>query len=174
MKNLIQFLLVLILFAGSPVLALAQPSYDLNEASQKKLSALSFLEGKWKGSGWMMGQDRVRSTFEQEENVQFKLSGTLLEVEGIGTSEGKVVHHALAVITAGEGEGKFDFTSFLQSGEKGTYPAELIDGKLYWYPVKEVRYVIEINAQGQWFEVGEYNAGNAWYKFFEMTLEKQN
>ncbi len=174
MKNLIQFVLVLTLFAVSSLLALAQPSYDLNEAAQKKLAQLSFLEGKWKGSGWMMGQDRVRLTFEQEENVQFKLSGTLMEVEGIGKSEGKVVHHALAVISIAEGEGKFDFTSFLQSGEKGTYPAELIDGKLYWYPVKEVRYVIEINDQGQWFEIGEYNAGTQWYKFIEMTLEKQN
>lgn len=174
MKNLIQFVLVLTLFAGSSLLALAQPSYDLNEAAQKKLAQLSFLEGKWKGSGWMMGQDRVRLTFEQEEDVQFKLSGTLLEVEGTGKSQGKVVHHALAVISIAEGEGKFDFTSFLQSGEKGIYPAELIDGKLYWYPVKEVRYVIEINDQGQWFEIGEYNAGTQWYKFFEMTLEKQN
>jgi hypothetical protein len=172
MKNLIQLLCFAALVLGMKTNVSAQPSYGLNEAAQKKMSELSFLEGKWKGNGWMMGQDRVRSTFESEETIQFKLSGTLLEVEGIGKSDGKVVHHALAVISSAEGEGKFDFTSFLQSGEKGTYPAELIDGKLYWYPVKEVRYVIEINEKGQWFEIGEYNAGTAWYKFLEMTLDK--
>jgi len=172
MKNLIKFLCLAALVLGTMTDAWAQPSYDLNEAAQKKMSQLSFLEGNWKGSGWMMAQDQKRSTFESEETIQFKLSGTLLEVEGISRSEGRVVHHALAVISSAEGEGKFDFTSFLQSGEKGTYPAELIDGKLYWYPKKQVRYVIEINAKGQWFEIGEYNAGKEWYKFFEMTMDK--
>lgn len=172
MKNLIKLTWVVVLLLGIQIVSLAQPSYDLNEAAQKKLAELSFLEGSWKGSGWMMGQDRQRMTFDSEEIVQFKLSGTVLEVEGVGKSEGKVVHHALAVISVAEGEGKFDFTSFLQSGEKGTYRAELKEGKLFWYPVEQVRYVIEINDQGQWFEVGEYNAGTQWYKFFEMTLEK--
>ena len=172
MRNLKNFICFAVLVLSVQGIALAQPSYDLNAAAQKSMANLSFLEGKWKGGGWMMGQDQKRSTFEQEETILFKLSGTVLEIEGLGKSEGKVVHHALAVISPGEGDGKFDFTSFLQSGEKGSYPAELIDGKLYWYPVKEVRYVIEINEKGQWFEIGEYNAGTAWYKFMEMTLEK--
>lgn len=172
MKNMMRIICCAALVLVAMENAWTQPSYDLNEAAQKKMSDLSFLEGKWKGSGWMMGQDQKRSSFEQEETIQFKLSGTVLEIEGIGKSDGKVVHHALAVISSAEEEGKFDFTSFLQSGEKGTYPAELIDGKLYWYPVKEVRYVIEINEKGQWFEIGEYNAGTEWYKFLEMTLIK--
>src|SRR5688572_25823844 len=108
MKNLIKLLCFAALVLGMKANVWGQPSYDLNEAAQKKMSELSFLEGKWKGSGWMMGQDRVRSTFESEETIQFKLSGTLLEVEGIGKSDGKVVHHALAVISSAEGEGKLD------------------------------------------------------------------
>jgi hypothetical protein len=172
MKNLFTFgFLALLVLQMSG--AWAQPSYDLSAASQKKMAPLSFLEGNWKGSGWMIGQDRVRSTFESEEQIQFKLSGTLLEIEDVSRSEGKVVHHALAVVTPAEDEGKFDFISFLQSGEKGTYPAGLIDGKFYWYPAKEIRYIIELNANGQWFEIGEYNGGGTWYKFFEMTLDKQ-
>lgn len=174
MKNLIKLICLVALVLGIKANAWSQPSYDLNEAAQKKMSELSFLEGNWKGSGWMMGQDRQRMTFDSEETVQFKLSGTILEVEGVGKFEGKVVHQALAVISVAEGEGKFDFTSILQSGEKGTYKAEMVDGKLYWYPVEQVRYIIQINEKGQWFEVGEYNAGDQWYKFFEMTLNKVN
>ncbi len=172
MENLFRPICLAFVLLGFQASAWSQPSYDLNEAAQKKLAELSFLEGKWKGSGWMMGQDQRRSTFESEENVQFKLGGTVMEIEGIGTSEGKVVHHALAVISAAEGDGKFDFTSFLQSGEKGTYKAEMKEGKFCWYPVEQVRYVIGINDKGQWFEIGEYNAGTQWYKFFEMTLDK--
>ncbi len=120
----------------------------------------------------MMGQDRVRQNFEQEEIIEMKLSGTILQIEGIGPAEGKVVHHAVALIQPVEEDGKYEFTSFLQSGMKGTYPAQLEGGKLIWNPTDQVRYIIQINEQGQWHEIGEYNAGNAWYKFMEMTLNK--
>ncbi len=172
MKNLkLIFLSVLIMFSFlSP--AWAQVVYELNPKTQEKLNPLAFLEGRWKGSGWMMGEDRSRSTFDQEEIVEFKLSETVLEIEGIGRSDGQVVHHALALIQPAEEEGKFSFTSFLQSGVKGTYPAYMEEGKLIWQPNEQVRYVVQINDQGQWYEIGEYNAGSSWYQFFEMTLDK--
>ncbi len=136
------------------------------------MTPVAFLEGKWSGSGWTMGQDRRRKTFFQEETVEYKLSGTVLQVEGLGKSEGTVVHHALAWIHPGEKEGEFLFTSILQSGLHGTYPAKVEEGKLIWSPVEQVRYTIWINEQGQWQEIGEYNAGDQWYKFFEMALDK--
>lgn len=174
MKNLTQITLIFGLLAAFQIPLKGQVSYELNEKAQAKMAQFASLEGKWKGSGWMMGQDRVRSTFESEEIVQLKLSGTVLEIEGIGVSDGKVVHHALGLINPTEEEGKFEFTSILQSGSKGTYPARMEDGKLVWQPVDQVRYIIQINEHGQWFEIGEYNAGLAWYKFFEMTMDKVN
>ncbi len=120
----------------------------------------------------MIAQDQKRFTFEQEENIQIKLGGTAILIEGRGTSEGKVIHNALAIITDADGEGKYDFTSFLQNGRKGTFNVELIGEKLFWYPAEQVRYIIEIKEDGQWFESGEYNAGGTWVKFFEMTLSK--
>lgn len=172
MKTLAKSFIIIALLISQHGWAMAQVSYRLNESAKQSLSQLSFLEGKWKGAGWIVSQDRQRMTFESEETVQFKLRGTVLEVEGIGRSEGQIVHNALAVISVGSQEGQFDFTSFLQSGEKGTYKAELKEGKLFWYPTEQVRYIIEINDQGQWFEIGEYNDGGTWYKFFEMTLDK--
>ena len=172
MKNLIKLSLVLLLFAVNQVPVWSQVSYELNPDVQKKLEVLSFLEGKWKGSGWMMGENRSRSTFEQEEIVQFKLGGTVLEFEGIGISEGKIVHHDLAIVNPTEEDSNFEFASYLQSGVKGTYPARMEVGKLIWQPVDQVRYIIQINEKGQWHEIGEYNAGTAWYKFMEMTLDK--
>lgn len=172
MKNLAKISLLILLIISFQIPAWSQVSYELNLDNQRKMAPLSFLEGKWKGSGWLMGEDRVRQNFEQEELIEMKLSGTILQIEGIGTAEGKVVHHALALIQPAEEDGKFEFTSFLQSGLKGTYPAQLEDGKLIWQPALQVRYIIQLNDQGQWHEIGEYNAGNAWYKFFEMTLAK--
>ncbi|HSF54997.1 MAG TPA: hypothetical protein VLA71_14680 [Algoriphagus sp.] len=172
MKTLIQLLVFSLVLTGFQGAASGQQSFEVNEAAKAEVSRLSFLEGKWKGSGWMIAQDQKRYTFEQEENIQVKLGGTALLIEGLGTSDGKVIHNALAVITDAEGEGKFDFTSFLQNGRKGTFKAELIGEKLHWFPTEQVRYIIEIKENGQWFEIGEYNAGGNWIKFFEMTLSK--
>lgn len=172
MKNLIKISLLFALLISFQMNAWSQVSYELNLENQKKMEALAFLEGKWKGSGWMMGEDRVRQNFEQEEFIEMKLNGTIFQIEGIGSAEGEVVHHALAFIQPKEEEGKFEFTSILQSGIKGTYPAQLEGGKLIWNPTEQVRYIIQINEQGQWYEIGEYTTGNAWYKFFEMTLDK--
>lgn len=172
MKNLIQIVIISLLLTGFQGIATGQQSFEVNEVTKAEVSRLSFLEGNWKGSGWMITQDQKRYTFEQEENIQIKLGGTAILIEGRGTSEGKVIHNALAIITDSEGDGKYDFTSFLQNGRKGTFKAELIGEKLFWYPAEQVRYIIEIKDDGQWFETGEYNAGGNWVKFFEMTLSK--
>jgi hypothetical protein len=120
----------------------------------------------------MVAQDQKRYNFEQEENIQIKLGGTAVLIEGRGTSEGIVIHNALAIITDDEGDGQYEFTSFLQNGRKGTFKAELIGEKLFWYPAMQVRYIIEISADGKWLEIGEYNTGGSWVKFFEMKLSK--
>lgn len=172
MKNHLKISLSFFLFWAIIGKGIAQESYELNSDLQEKMKPFAVMEGRWKGSGWMMGEDRRRRTFTQEEVIQFKLSGTVLEIEGKGMSNGTVVHHALALISPGKEGGKYEFNSILQSGMKGTYPAYWENGKLIWQPVEQVRYVIEIDEEGRWFEIGEYNAGTQWYKFMEMTLEK--
>ena len=174
MKTLGKIILGVGLWISFQFPAKAQAEYELNPAAQQKMANLGFLEGEWKGTGWTIGQDRIRKTFEQEEKIQWMLSGTLLQVEGKGTSNGQVVHHALALLHPGEKDGEFQFTSFLQSGMHGTYPAKLVDEKLIWQPVEQVRYTIWINEKGQWQEIGEYLGGTQWFKFFEMTLDKVN
>ncbi len=172
MEKLVKITLIVGLWLSFQLPAWAQAEYELNKDVQKKMSSLAFLQGKWAGSGWMIGQDRQKSTFVQEETVEFKLSGTLLQVEGLGKVGESVVHNAIAWIHPGERDGEFQFTSFLQSGMHGPYPAKFENGKLIWNPVEQVRYTIWINEKGQWHEIGEYNTGNSWYQFFEMTLEK--
>ncbi|WP_026952616.1 hypothetical protein [Algoriphagus mannitolivorans] len=171
MKNQLKNFLLLVCMISAVQFAQAQ-DYALNPEVQNQMKSLAFLEGHWKGSGWMMGQDRQRMTFQQEEIIEFKLSGTLLEIEGIGKSDGQVVHHALAVIQPKGKDGEYEFSSYLQSGLSGKYPATFKDGKFIWRPTELVRYIIQLNDQGQWHEIGEYNAGDQWFQFMEMTLDK--
>jgi hypothetical protein len=148
-------------------------SLESDSLSKAKISELEFMVGDWKGSGWMMGRDGQRSEFDQTEKIQFKLDSTMVLIEGLGTSQGKVVHNALAILTYDKSGDKLVFRSYLQNGQNGEFPAEIKDGKMYWFPNPNVRYIIGINDQGQWFETGEYKMGENWSQFFEMTLDKE-
>lgn len=146
---------------------------ETDSLSRANISQLAFMTGTWKGTGWMMGQGGSRSEFDQREDIRFKLDSTLLVVEGTGTAGGKVVHNAYAILTWNKNEDKYSFRSYLQNGQSGDFPAELLDGKLYWYPSAGVRYVVWTNEQGQWIEKGEFKRGDTWMQFFEMTLERE-
>ena len=148
-------------------------SLETDSISKSKISELEFMVGNWKGSGWMMGRDGVKSEFEQTEKIQFKLDSTMVLIEGMGQSGGKVVHNALAILTYDKTEDKLVFRSYLQNGQSGEFPAELLDGTLYWYPNTNVRYIIGINETGQWYETGEFKRGENWMQFFEMTLDAE-
>ena len=84
-----------------------------------------------------------------------------------------MIHNALALLTYDKAEDKLVFRSYLQNGLGGEFPAELLDGKLFWYPNQNVRYIIGINEKGQWYETGEFKRGENWMQFFEMTLDRE-
>lgn len=153
-------------------LSLAQ-DLETDPLSKSKISQLEFMVGDWKGSGWMMGRDGQKAEFDQTEKIRFKLDSTMVLIEGLGTSQGEVVHNALALLTYDKAEDKLVFRSYLQNGQSGEFPAELKDGKLYWFPNPNVRYIIGINENGQWFETGEFKRGENWSQFFEMILDKE-
>jgi len=148
-------------------------STETDSISKSKISQLEFMVGNWKGSGWMMGRDGTKSEFDQSELIQFKLDSTMVLIEGLGESQGMVVHNALAILTYNKAEDKLAFRSYMQNGQSGDFPAELIDGKLYWYPNPNVRYIIWTNAYNQWYETGESKRGENWMQFFEMTLDRE-
>lgn len=168
MKTILFFAFA-ILFAGQSF----SQSSETESTAKANISQLKFMVGDWKGTGWMMGRDGVKSEFDQKEKIQFKLDSTMVLIEGMGQANGKIVHNALALLTYNRDEDKLAFRSYMQNGQSGDFPAELIDGKLYWYPNPGVRYIIWINEKGQWYETGEFNRGENWTQFFEMTLDRE-
>ncbi|SFT73107.1 hypothetical protein SAMN04489724_1887 [Algoriphagus locisalis] len=167
-------LLVLVFLFVQVIFKAGAQNYETDTKAKQEVIKLNFLTGKWKGTGWMMGQDMNKHTFDQTENVQFKLDSTAILVEGKGVSNGKTVQEAMAIITSQNESNQYDFQSFLPSGQKGTFKSELINGAYYWYPTDFIRYIMRVNEKGQWFEIGEINKAGTWYQFFEMTLEKIN
>lgn len=144
---------------------------ETDELIQSKMKQLSFMTGDWKGSGWMLGKNG-KSEFNQTEKIHYKLDSTAILIEGKGKSNGKVVHDALAILTYDKNKEQYSFRSYLPSGMNAEFKAEVIDNKLYWYPNDNVRYVIWLNENGQWYETGEYKKGETWNQFFDMTLDR--
>lgn len=140
--------------------------------AQKAVSRLHFITGNWAGSGWMTGPDGQKHYFTQTEHIRFKLDSTAILIEGLGKDGQKVIHNAMAVVTFNQPENNYNFHSYLANGRSGRFKAELLDGKFYWYPNENMRYIIYLNEKGQWYETGEIRRDHNWSQFFEMTLDK--
>jgi hypothetical protein len=165
---------------AAPVIAAAQapaPSPARLEAMRK----LAFLEGTWKGEGWMqMGPQR--HAFRGAETVTRKLDGLALVVEGnhtapvAGSKEERVVHSTLGVLAA-QDDGTYAFHTWLANGLSGIHKGEWKDGAFVWGMENprqgQVRYTIRLDAEGRWHETGESSRdGATWTQFFEMKLAK--
>lgn len=169
MKNYLLLLLVFILTADNAV----GQQYQTDENAKEKITKLAFLVGEWEGKGWSMGRDGQKHHFAQTENVSFKLDSTAILIEGRGSTNGNIIHDALAVISSKKEEENYIFKSWLSNGRGGEFKAEILDSKFYWYPNENMRYIISLNKKGQWHETGQMKQGEEWFQFFEMTLDKK-
>src|SRR5690606_23755045 len=89
---------------------------DFSAQCKERLQKLEALAGKWKGSGTVtMGPGRTE-TFNQTEDVQFRLDGTILQIEGVGKRGDDVVFNALAVINYDVMKGDYARKSYLRGG----------------------------------------------------------
>lgn len=168
-------LLILLLFVSMVALAQQPPSTVPQQTEAMKQCA--FLVGEWKGSGWLTMGSPERRTFTQSENFVSKLNGLVLQIDGLGkNAEGKVVHEALATIAYDPREKAYHFRSYDAQGHYLDTDATCHDNTLVWNMnagPRKIRYTISLNEKKQWSEIGETSAdGNAWQKFFEMTLDK--
>jgi len=147
------------------------------------MKKLDFFVGQWRGKSWIEFVPGQRRQSEGTETVQSKLGGLLLTMEGIHNrktgqeGEGAVSHNALAVISYDEKAQRYRFHAYTGMGSYAEADASVADHSLVWSMqvprLGQVRYTIKVNDKGQWFEIGEAaRDGNAWQKFFEMTLDR--
>ncbi len=160
-------------------------SFQLNVYAQNghvqatAMEKLKQLEGHWQGQGWI--QERGdRSDFRQSENVQFKLGGTTLLIEGKGYVEDSLIFQAMAIISYDVINKHYRFNSFLADGKyveaNGNFND---DGSFYWqFEVPGggvVKYDIYMT-DTTWNEKGSYSPKDTdqSYPFLKMNLTKKN
>lgn len=172
-----QVLLILISFLG---LNFAQAQGTAPENLKQEMKKLSYMTGKWSGEASMRQQNGTVLKVNQEENIQYKLDGTILLVEGTGrNAEGAIVFNAIAVISYNQYTKVFAMKSHVQDGNQtDAYFNIISENNFEWgfeTPTKaKIKYTIVLNPQAKtWVEKGEYSPdGNTWYPFMDMNLKK--
>jgi len=167
--------LVMLVFMFLSIVAVSAQVENTAELQRAEVKKLESMVGQWKGSGWIQ-QGAKRETFTGTENVQRKLSGLALLIEGKFTNpEGKVIHETLAVLTFNAKESKYSFNTYLATGMSGNYDFRLLADSYQWgfqTSMGTIRYTIK-TANDLWLEVGEFSRdGKIWMKFFEMKLDR--
>ncbi len=148
----------------------------LIEMQRAEMKKLELWVGKWEGSGWMQ-QGPEKETFTGTENVQRKLDGLAMLVEGKFTNkENVVIHETLAVVSYNTKSKNYDFSSYLANGTRGEFVLKSTADGFQWdipFPGGKIRYTTKLTAD-TWFEIGEMSRddGKTWRKFFEMTLKR--
>lgn len=156
---------------------------SMNVNAQTENNPLSFMIGKWKGSGWMMTQSGKQFN-DITENVVCKLDCAVLSVEGLGTKTDSLtkkqvtVHDAFGIISKDATTGKWMMRAYKK--------AEVIDAEIIFVSEKVIRWELPIPNNGgvmrfttdfstpdKWKGTGEYSKdGQNWMKIMETELTK--
>ena len=125
-----------------------------------------------------MQQGKTRNDFRQTEDVQEKLDGTTLLIEGNGYAGDSLIFQAMAVISYDTEVGHYRFNSFLADGKYVEASGKFNDDGSFDWQFKvpnggTIKYHIVFTAT-TWQEKGYYSPdnGNQWYPFLEMNLTK--
>jgi hypothetical protein len=170
-------------FLLAAVPAAAQPPGD-GAAHREAMKKLDFLVGRWEGEASITLGPTGKQTIKQTEEVEYRLGGTVMLIEGKGTGKlpGKgeegLVFNALAVVSYDAGEKRYMIKAYRAEGQAVDAILTLIDKGFVWGFLEpkqrgQVRYTMNLTEKGEWHEVGEYSSdGKEWTKFFEMTLTR--
>jgi hypothetical protein len=152
-------------------------------AHLEAMNKLSFLIGEWKGEGWTEFVPGQRRTSPITENVQPRLGGAILLVEGLGKAKvpGKqeevVTHNAVGIISY-DGHAKlYRVRSYLLDGRSVDAEASFTDEGFQWRfqapGGTSIRYTVKLNDKGEWYERGDMSQDQkTWRQFHGMTLQK--
>lgn len=166
----------LLLAVALAVSAFGQARPD-KAAQIEAMKKLSFLAGKWEGEATVRMGPGEPVKVKQTEDVQYRLGGTILLVEGTGHSAatGAQVFNALGVISYDEVAKAYKIRAYTE-GRIADSPLEVTDKGFKWHIVSgpyRINYVMTLNDKGEWTETGDAVVGDRTFRTVEMTVRKQ-
>lgn len=147
------------------------------ETQRAAMRKLDFLVGKWSGEGRIFRSTGETVSFVQTEDVQYKIDGLILMIEGVGRtkSEAKVALHAFALITFDDQQNAYRMRAFNDGRwmETELNPLEQGRGFSWGFALGEARTnsLLRMTESGAWTESHEIRTGSQPpRKFMELTV----
>jgi len=158
-------------------LAAQQPATNSADVQREAMRKLSFLAGHWSGPVTIVRGPSEPLHLTQTEDVEYKLDGLVLLIEGKSTSAyGKVVFSALATIAYDDASHTYHFRAFHDGHYLDTELSVPANGFSWGFTAGPAHIVntMHLTDKGEWDEVTEVTVGsNPPHRSVDMQLQHQ-
>lgn len=153
------------------------PAAKPAEVALTKMQVLHFMVGTWQGQAWRMLPNGQKESYKQVETVTTSLDGQCLQVVGKGYNDkGEQTHDAVGMLYFDVMAGRYGFLAIEKKGYTSHSNPEVKEKGFVWklkLPHGQMRYTFQLNADGDWHEVGEFSRdGQQWMPMLEMLLKR--
>jgi hypothetical protein len=158
-------------------LAAQQPATNSADVQREAMRKLSFLAGHWSGPASIVRGPGEPLHLTQTEDVEYKLDGLVLLIEGKSTSDdGKVAFSALATIAYDDASRTYRFRAFHDGHYLDTELSVPTNGFSWGFTAGPAHIVntMHLTDKGEWDEVTEVTVGsNPPHRSVDMQLQHQ-
>jgi hypothetical protein len=162
-------------FSFSLSLAAQQPVSNSVDAQREAMRTLSFLAGHWSGPVTIVRGPGEALHLTQREDVEYKLNGLVLLVEGKSTSAGgKVLFSALATMAYDDASHTYRFRAYNDGHYLDTELSVPANGFSWSFTAGPAHIVntMHLTGKGEWDEVTEVTVGsNPPHRSVDMLLQ---
>jgi hypothetical protein len=144
-------------------LASEQPVVNSIDVQREAMHKLSFLAGHWSGPVSISRGGGGALHLTQSEEVEFKLDGLVLLVEGKGTSaDGKVRFNALATIAYDDASHTYRFRAYNGGHYLDTELSATASGFSWSFAAgpAQIKNTMRLTGRGEWEEVTDVSVGS--------------
>jgi|SRR5581483_9546872 len=163
------------LFSFSLSIAAQQPVPTNVEAQRQAMSKLSFLTGRWSGPVNILRGPGEALHLMQTEDVEYKLDGLVLLIDGKSTSaDGKVLFSALATVAYDDSSHSYRFRAYNNGHYLDTELSVLPTGFSWSFTAGPAHIVntMHLTGKGEWDEITEVTVGsNPPHRSLDMLLQ---
>ncbi|MEO7143046.1 MAG: hypothetical protein ABI165_06025 [Bryobacteraceae bacterium] len=164
-----------LLVSPGAALAAQPPASSSTGVQREAMRKLSFLAGRWSGPVTIVRGPGEPLRLTESEDVQYKLDGLVLLIEGKSASAGgKVLFSALATIAYDDASHTYRFRAYNDGHYIDTELVVPANGFSWSFTAGPARIVntMKLTAKGEWNEVTEVAAGgNPPHRSVEMLLQ---
>jgi hypothetical protein len=151
------------LISLSLALIAQEPARSSTDLQRESMHKLSFLTGKWSGPVTIVRGPGEPLHLTQSEDVQYKLDGLVMLVEGKSTdADGKVLFNALATISYDDSSHTYRIRAY-HDGHYIDTELSVVDNGFAWQfqsgPAQIVN-TMQLTKKGEWSEGTEVTVGN--------------